>query len=74
MRGGSVATVPVQIQAGEPSLVDLCASCGGSRYEFPIAGLLRSGVTQVGSLTLCPGCDTPDHVVREHVVRKAHEA
>lgn len=68
-----MSTLPVHIQACQPSLADPCVYCGGNRYAFPLMGLLATGVVPAGSLTLCPDCDTPKHAVREHIVRLADE-
>lgn len=58
-----VATIPVHIQAGEPVPAGYCPRCGGDRHTFPLTAILRTGVAPAGSVTICPDCDTPRHVV-----------
>lgn len=61
-----MSTVRVQVHAGEPTDISLCPRCSHvSLCAFPLTGLSESGVTPLGSVTVCAECGSATEAVRE---------
>lgn len=50
--------------AGEPETGLWCATCAlPGALRFPVVGILPTGVLDLGTVTICPDCQTADDAV-----------
>ena len=57
-------TVAVHVTPGEPQPEGTCPRCSGITYVWPLAAILDTGVSLVGSVTACPECDSAQDIVQ----------
>lgn len=49
-------TVPLHIEAWNPTFCSLCDHCGESMYRLSLTAIGPHGVTSAGVATVCCGC------------------